>query len=493
MRRHSLAGLALTGGAILLAAAPLGAQTPPPPAPPTTLWNFLGIPQGIHKIQDNILNRHGNFPGLERKPPMLRIGDPANLESANPAIKKAAEIKVQEDLKKQKIKALKYLGEIGCGCYPGVKEALLAALDDCTEMVRLEAVQAFQEAAGNQCSACNETCCDEDVLTKLAEIAYEKDDCGCWIEPSERVRAAAADAIRVCCPYRGPFMGVDFVPGPVVEPEPIEREPILPEGIRPEGIEPEGDLPPPPPVDSSVMLPSHRTSPQFRQISDAISTVTDKEPADTIVVLDSEFEAVAARSAARRAPQQQRPVQPAQLRQPRRQAPAVMGAGVRGVSHTSASPSGQNGPQDTVAGQILRPAADGPAVLVWFQQGWRPHLGSRVQVYQDHRFAGELEIVESRPEGVKAQPIGSLRLSQLQRGDRLVYEERLQHTGASRPAETAALPRPIVQTPVESKTPMPSAGERRPTLDAERRPAAPQYRQTKYHLPRQPVVQPVIK
>src|SRR5215212_9547182 len=48
--------------------------------PPTTLWNFLGIPQGIRKIQGATINRRGNFPGLERKPPLRAIADPIKLE-----------------------------------------------------------------------------------------------------------------------------------------------------------------------------------------------------------------------------------------------------------------------------------------------------------------------------------------------------------------------------------------------------------------------------
>ena len=130
--------------AVLLAANPLLAETnnagallPPPPSAPLTLWNFLGIPQGLNKIRDVTTNRTGNHPGLERKPPPRAIADFRNLESPNPAIKKAAEIKAEEDLAPQKIKALKYLATVGCGCYPGVKEALMAATDDCTEVVTL--------------------------------------------------------------------------------------------------------------------------------------------------------------------------------------------------------------------------------------------------------------------------------------------------------------------------------------------------------------------
>jgi hypothetical protein len=222
----------------------------------TTLWNFLGIPQGVNKIRDATANRRGNFPGLERKPPLKGIADPENLASKNPAIKKAAEIKQEEDLKPQKIKALKYLARIGCGCYPGVKEALMAALDDCTEEVRFVAAQQIGLAAGTKCATCNKNCCcDEDMTKKLAEVAYEKDDCGCWLEPSERVREAAREAMRLCCCANqdrgGVSLGFD-----VQETEPTQNEVVPPpppaETVPP--VSPGETVPPPPPSPDASAL-----------------------------------------------------------------------------------------------------------------------------------------------------------------------------------------------------------------------------------------------
>src|SRR5262245_16274600 len=66
-------------GSVALAQAPAGGGT---------LWHFLGIPQGIRYVRDNTLNRSGNRPGLERKPPLKPIGDPKNLESKDASIKK---------------------------------------------------------------------------------------------------------------------------------------------------------------------------------------------------------------------------------------------------------------------------------------------------------------------------------------------------------------------------------------------------------------------
>ncbi|MCS7469161.1 hypothetical protein NZK35_21115 [Stieleria sp. ICT_E10.1] len=176
---------------------------------------------------------------------MKRIGDPANLESPNPAIKAAAEIKQAEDLKAQKIKAIKFLAKMGCGCYDKegkITDALLAAMDDCTPDVRLAAMDAIETAAnGEGCSKCGSTsCCSEKVTKRLSEIAYERDDSGCHLEPNADVRAAAAKALCVCCPNRatGPIeedIPEELMPPPVV-PDPISGEGAADvEGIQGEG------------------------------------------------------------------------------------------------------------------------------------------------------------------------------------------------------------------------------------------------------------------
>jgi hypothetical protein len=243
-----------------VAAAPVAAVPawipPPAPAPPVTLWRFLGIPQGFQRIGDARLNRNGNFPGLERKPPLKPIAHPENLLSNNPAIKKAAEIKMQEDLAKQKIKAIKYLAKLGCDkCYGGVKEAMMAALDDCTEQVRYEAAKALGEAAVQHCDVCSrQCCCDEELTKKLAQIVYELDDKGCPIEPSERVREAAREALLVCCPNVGP---PGYTPE-VITPEVPPVIPEIPPERPPETPPPEtpGELPPPPGRNGVAPLPN---------------------------------------------------------------------------------------------------------------------------------------------------------------------------------------------------------------------------------------------
>ena len=90
----------------------LSAQVPTPPPASPTIWSFLGIPQACEKVNAQLLNRHGKHPGLEAKPAILLLADPRNLESPIEPIKAAAEIKQAEDLKPQKIKAIKYLASI---------------------------------------------------------------------------------------------------------------------------------------------------------------------------------------------------------------------------------------------------------------------------------------------------------------------------------------------------------------------------------------------
>ncbi len=111
-----------------------------PATPVTTVWQKLGIPQTGARLRDSALNRRGNFPGLEKKPPLLKLSDPANLAPDKPAvIQTAAKIKAEQDMKQQKIKAIKFLGDVNCGCYnkdKAVEKAFLAALDDCDPDVR---------------------------------------------------------------------------------------------------------------------------------------------------------------------------------------------------------------------------------------------------------------------------------------------------------------------------------------------------------------------
>lgn len=266
-----LAALIVAHAAVTATAQPAVAA----PAAPATIWSFMGIPQGLNKVHGALFNRRGNLPGLEKKPALKGLADPANLASENEAIKRAAQIKQEENLKPQKIKAIKYLAKIGCGCYDkdgSITKAMISAMDDCTEDVRLAAVEAVNTALrGEECNNCSQrSCCNEDIVKKLASIVYDRDEHGCYKEPSARVRAAAEEAMYACCTGRGPLI----IEEPSTEPQPGEP--------RPDATD---DVPPAPPAEArqpdetdARFVSSRRTA--HRQLG-ARPPVADVAPADS--------------------------------------------------------------------------------------------------------------------------------------------------------------------------------------------------------------------
>src|SRR5262245_54622928 len=221
---------ASVGGTNIVAIAPPGQQC----CPKQTLPQFLGIATVCTEIKtlcNNIRNRLGAiWPGLEAKPPVLALTDPANLDSANPAVASAAEVKGAEDGAAQKAKAIAYLASIGCaGCYPGIEEALIAALDDCTELIRFETLKALRQQSMGPCkNCCRSYCCGPKLREKMEKLAYEMDSNGCYVEPSGRGRRVALRALCNCnC--------VPLKPGQT------------PSGLPPEGPSPAEAAPPPPP------------------------------------------------------------------------------------------------------------------------------------------------------------------------------------------------------------------------------------------------------
>ncbi len=194
------------------AAAPTSAQAgattivaiaPPAPQHPS-IWRILGVPQayqGLCNIRTRITSVLGSrFPGLEGRPPMVPIADPANADSPTPAVAAAADVKAQEDAAPQKIKAIRYLAKIGCeGRYRQVEDALVQAMDDPNAKVRLAAVKAVRGTAGDPCKSCQSgSCCSPKVMKKLYELANETDSFGCYKEPSEEVRRNARLAMNAC-------------------------------------------------------------------------------------------------------------------------------------------------------------------------------------------------------------------------------------------------------------------------------------------------------
>ena len=124
-----------------------------------TVWHKLGIPQGVgryKKFRESRINRKGNNPQREKTPKLVKLTDAANLDPEAPKmLQAAAKIKMAEDLAPQKLKALKYLATIGCGCYNKknadmVEAAVLEGLDDCTIEVRREALDAGPPASSRR-------------------------------------------------------------------------------------------------------------------------------------------------------------------------------------------------------------------------------------------------------------------------------------------------------------------------------------------------------
>jgi hypothetical protein len=133
-----------------------------------------------------------------------------------------------------------------------VTQALVAAMDDCTESVRLATIKAISEVACDEKCACDKcgqkSCCSEPILMQLAKLAYERDETGCYVEPSEDVRNAAIAALQCCCPGEGE---------PIIEGE----IPYEPERERERG-EPGPDVPPPPTVPEPPSVTDAGSRPQ---------------------------------------------------------------------------------------------------------------------------------------------------------------------------------------------------------------------------------------
>ncbi len=416
---------ALAAGCALVLAAVRGTHAQAPTGP-NTLWRFLGIPQGINKIRDATFNRRGNLPALERKPPLKAIADPANLESTDPAIKAAAEAKRDEDLAKQKIKAIKYLAKLGCGCYDkrykvGPKKALMAALDDCTEKVRYEAVKAIRSAAENKCELCGGTCCcDEEMVDKLFDVAYGRSEDGCcWKEPSERVREMAKEALMACCaahPDRG-GVTVETTEGEVT-PTPIEGE-VTP---TPQNGEATPDNPPPQHNGSSAYFLRRPRRP-----GTAARASNPSSPAeDSVQLLPTSMPADEAPMPIRRGTGTKRP-KPARHVEPAPEGQQVSHNQPRANGRADSPPPAERPapPVGLIEGEVADIVHDRGYVVLDLADGKTLPVGTHVKL--NHRFAfttkclGELKVISVSGGKILARPVGSLSLATITRGDQVVY------------------------------------------------------------------------
>lgn len=445
----------LTAALAGIAASESTAQPTFPVPPVTTIWHRLGIPQGFNRLNSSLVNRRGNFPGLERKPPLKRIADPANLESNNPAIKTAAEVKTQEDMAKQKIKAIKYLADLGCDdCYPGITDALIAALDDCTEKVRYEAAKAIRKSVENNCGTCSKACCCKEEMTKkLAEVAYELDDECCYKERSERVREEAAQALRTCCPNCGPQglpieEPLETVPAPPVEGPPVEGPPV--EGPPVEGAPQsptpaEETIPPTSPTaemtleseDGMVLMLQSPIGAEAVEISDEPHAA----PALTMLPVEADDStALAQGSAAPRRiagpPRSMTPLVSYQLpsdETPQGQqniaaqtpvltlAPRVVEPAAHAHAAQQATPAPRHGARSNGRGQVVQVDLASQTVTFRFAEGFTPQVGSHAAVFHKYLLetaeVGQFTIVDARDGMATARPYGQFPLQKVAKGD----------------------------------------------------------------------------
>jgi hypothetical protein len=294
---------ASAGGTSIVAIAPPSQAC----CPKQTLPQFLGITgacEGVKGLLNRLRNRLGAiWPGLEAQPEILALADPKNLDSANPAVASAAGVKAEEDGAAQKAKAIAYLASVGCaGCYPGIEEALLEALDDCTELVRFETVKALRSTANMPCkNCCRGACCGPKIREKLEKLAYEMDEQGCYLELSDRVRRMARLALAHCncvplkpsgqkqtLPQEGP--GAEAVPPPAATATASVLRPPGSPAVNSASI----------PIGSGVTAMNNGTTsspPAARQVSydEALRAYTSRDRTGSAEPLEVAFEAWTAR------------------------------------------------------------------------------------------------------------------------------------------------------------------------------------------------------
>jgi YHS domain-containing protein len=243
----------------------------------------------------------------------------------------AAQIRAKQLDIPNRVKACQYLGTVDCVTYPEAQDMLIATMkEDPAEVVRYEAVMALRNMLTRGCcnmdslcecpSCCNRKkiarqteaharkgckalikeakgpakkaakkaerlkeaederydccrgCSNEKVMKALAEVASKKDDQCCWVEPSERVRTAAEEAMCLFPNYANGYMLPDTGPEPVPsadeEAEEREEKAVPPQKIK-EAIPDSGKEATPP--DAAAPAPANSDA---RKSSRTISTAS---------------------------------------------------------------------------------------------------------------------------------------------------------------------------------------------------------------------------
>jgi hypothetical protein len=177
------------------------------PTPPMTLPRYLGlhtVASGCRRVvYRSRVCLSSYLPFAAPQPAAaapVAICDPACLQSPSPAVATAASIQQAEAAAPAKIQALGFLATQNMCRNPQVEEAFLAAMDDASDSVRIAAVQGVlnsKEACGCCANPCA-SCCTPAVQSKLYQMAYSKDDRGCWCEPNAKARRLARLAACAC-------------------------------------------------------------------------------------------------------------------------------------------------------------------------------------------------------------------------------------------------------------------------------------------------------
>lgn len=288
-RRRFLQISATTLNAIVIVGGAVHAGAPIPPAPAFTSPDIKPTFADWLTARPIALAKKIRLTDPLLKPPFA-AAPPDSLKGMAAGIRA-----VQLDVP-NRVKAVQYLGTLDCVTYPQAQDMLIATmLEDPSEIVRYEAVMALRnmltrgccnmntvcecETCANRKQIVRETerhakkgerllikeakgpakreakkahrdreteeqrydccrgCSNEKVMKALAKVASEKDDECCWVEPSERVRQAASDAMCLFRNYSDGYM----LPEGIVEPTPTTDDPSMDGEVEPSN---EGEVAP---------------------------------------------------------------------------------------------------------------------------------------------------------------------------------------------------------------------------------------------------------
>lgn len=125
-------------------------------------------------------------------------------------------------------------------------------------------------------------CCSPAMREKLLKLAYGRDDQGCFVEPSKRVRDLAAQAVQACNACAGECEACGGMPGGGITDRTVrEMPPETPRETTPVGVKPSSDCDcmPGVPLPRSVMpLPPAGDMPEHLPPVEAVPTPADPEP-----------------------------------------------------------------------------------------------------------------------------------------------------------------------------------------------------------------------